>query len=44
MARKNLAQASPEYVDLVKSIVKSKPNLGYIEFQVYNLLKSKKML
>lgn len=42
MARKNLAQASPEYVELVKSVAKSKSNLSYIDFQVYNLLRSKK--
>ena len=39
---KNLTQASPEYVDLVKKVAKTKSNLEYIEFQVYNLKKSKK--
>lgn len=39
---KSLTQASPEYVDLVKEVVATKSNLNYIEFQVYNIKKSKK--
>lgn len=42
MAKKNLAAASPEYVELVKTVAKTKANLNYIDFQVFNLLKSKK--
>ena len=42
MAQKNLTQASPEYVELVKQVAKTKSNLEYIDFQVYNLKKSKK--
>ena len=39
---KSLTQASPEYVDLVKEVVATKSNLNYIEFQIYNIKKSKK--
>lgn len=43
MARKNLTNASPEYEELVKEVVRERTDLnGYVEFKVFNLIKSKK--
>lgn len=43
MGRKKLTIASPEYVDLVKDVVKNQTSLGnFIEIEVYNIRKSKK--
>lgn len=42
MGRKNLTVASPEYVDLVNKVAKRKSLANFIDFQVFNLKKSKK--
>lgn len=42
MGRKNLTMASPEYVDLVNKVAKRKSISNYVDFQVFNLKKSKK--
>lgn len=42
MAKKKLTLASPEYVDLVNKVAKRKSISNYVEFQVFNLRKSKK--
>lgn len=42
MGRKNLTMASPEYVDLVNKVAKERGISNFIDFQVYNLKKSKK--
>lgn len=42
MAQKKLTQASPEYIELVKQVAKTKASFEYLDIQVYNLRKSKK--
>ena len=42
MGRKNLTVASPEYVDLVRKVASRKSIGNYVEFEVYNLKRSKK--
>jgi hypothetical protein len=43
MGKRKLTVASPEYVDLVKDVVKNQTSLGnFIEIEVYNIKKSKK--
>lgn len=42
MGKKNLTVASPEYVDLVRKVASRKSIGNYVEFEVYNLKRSKK--